>query len=272
MSKTNLIDYAFDVHSQCGQDGILAKLFDLMNIKLGYCVEFGAWDGIRFSNTRSLLTLGWKGLLIETHPARFDELKALYEDRDDVTTVNQAVGLGKDSLDNILAVNGAPTDLDFVSIDIDSNDYYIWESLRQFKPKVVLIETNPYFPIFVEYIQPYDSKHLPLGASPLSLLLLGKSKGYTPVAYVGHDWLFVRDDQLPDIELPSAFEMLIAGGEIRGGEQLSCGVRQDLASGVAGTGFIDVAAEFASLEQKFSFEPGTHVKIRTSLNELQELL
>lgn len=272
MSKVNLIDYASNTYSQCGQDGVLAKLFELMGIERGYCVEFGAWDGIRFSNTRALLKKNWSGVLIETHAARFQELESLYSDREDVVTVNRAIDLYQNSLDDILLQSGAPENLDFMSIDIDGDDYHIWNGLKQFKPKVVLIETNPYLPIFMEYIQPYQSKHLPMGSSILSTLLLGKSKGYTPVAYISHDWLFVRNDQLPHVELPSAFEMVVRGGKIRGNELLSCGDRKELPGGVAGTDFIDVKERFDSICPNFDFEDGTHVQLRINLTELEELL
>lgn len=268
----HLINYASNEYSQCGQDGVLAKLFELMEIDSGYCVEFGAWDGVRFSNTRRLLKAGWSGLLIETNEDRFKDLKSLYQDRSDVSTINRAVGLKKDSLDNILAEAGAPTHLDFMSIDIDGDDYHVWNSLRQFKPKVVLIETNPYFPIFVEYVQPYASKHLPLGCSILSALLLGKDKGYTPVAYVGHDWLFVRNDKMPYVELPTPFEMVVTGGDIKNNELISSGKRKELSTGVAGTDFINVSDKFNSLRQSFVFDQDTHFHVRTSLDELEELL
>jgi hypothetical protein len=41
---------------------------------------------------------------------------------------------------------GVPGDLDLLVIDIDSNDYYIWKVIHNFRSKVVMIEINPYFP------------------------------------------------------------------------------------------------------------------------------
>jgi hypothetical protein len=48
-----LIDFKENIYSQCGQDGIIAKVFEALNIYTGYCVEFGAWDGLYLSITRS---------------------------------------------------------------------------------------------------------------------------------------------------------------------------------------------------------------------------
>ena len=39
-----------------------------------------------------------------------------------------------------------PKDFDFLVIDIDSNDYYVWRAIQSFRPKVVMIECNRSFP------------------------------------------------------------------------------------------------------------------------------
>lgn len=265
------MQFASSTYSQRGQDGILSKLFDLLDIERGYCVEFGAWDGVKFSNTRALTESGWGGVLIETHAARFKELEALYQDRSDVITLNRAIDIGKNSLDSILSECNAPIDLDFVSIDIDGDDYHVWNSIQKFKPKVVLIESNPYFPPFIEFVQSYNSKHLPMGASALSTFLLGEKKGYRAVAYIGQDWLFVRDDLLPDLAFPSYFEMTIKGGVIRGGNKISIGDRKELESGVAGTGFVDLETELNALRHFFTPDEDSHFYIRSSRDELEEL-
>ena len=46
--------YRKNLYSQYGEDGIIAKIFDILDIKSGYVCEFGAWDGIHLSNTYNL--------------------------------------------------------------------------------------------------------------------------------------------------------------------------------------------------------------------------
>lgn len=276
MSKVRLLDFVSDVHSQCGQDGVLAKLFEMMQIDSGYCIEFGAWDGVHLSNTRNLLKTGrWGGCLMELDNNRFHKLNELYKERDDVAIVQRAVGIDKgDSLDDILDSVGAPESPDFLSIDIDSDDYHVWNALERYSPKVVLIENNPYIPFYVEYIQAYKSERMPMGSSALSVFLLGRRKGYTAVAYVGHDWLFVRDDLVQDLDLyiPSYVQMVMEGSEIRNNELLTVGKRLYFPTGLAGDGSIDINAEFtARLKDYFTPDEDSHFKIRTSLRQFEGL-
>ena len=61
-----LTEFAADITSQWGENGVIEKIFDLISVQNQFCVEFGAWDGVHLSNTRPLLVGGdWKGLLIE---------------------------------------------------------------------------------------------------------------------------------------------------------------------------------------------------------------
>src|SRR5688572_31726227 len=44
-----LLDYKSDVTSQCGEDGIIAHVCDVIEPANRYCIEFGAWDGKLYS-------------------------------------------------------------------------------------------------------------------------------------------------------------------------------------------------------------------------------
>jgi hypothetical protein len=76
------------VTSQRGEDGVIAKIFEIAGADNQYCVEFGAWDGKLYSNTWNLLkNNGWSGLQIEASPEKFKELEAEYASEDKVTTL-----------------------------------------------------------------------------------------------------------------------------------------------------------------------------------------
>ena len=58
------------------------------DIAVGIAVEFGAADGVTFSNTRNLfLNHGWGGLLIEANPAEVKKLRAAHVDLPKVKTL-----------------------------------------------------------------------------------------------------------------------------------------------------------------------------------------
>lgn len=66
---------------------------------------------------------------------------------------------------------------DVISIDIDGNDWHVWNSLIKHRPRVVIIEFNPRIPNDVSFVQAANFE-VSEGCSLLSLIELGKSKEY----------------------------------------------------------------------------------------------
>ncbi len=196
-TATVLADHARDVYSQNGEDGILERIFELLGVTDGSCVEFGAWDGIHLSNTRYLIEQGWRGVLIEADPARFPELEANTRQFPGVVCQNRFVGFDPPGdLDTILAGTDLPEDFDLLSIDVDGNDFHIWKSVARYRPKVVVVEINPTIPNHIEFVQARDMA-VQQGNSARSLVQLGREKGYELVATTQCNVLFVRDDLYP---------------------------------------------------------------------------
>jgi hypothetical protein len=90
-----------------------------------------------------------------------------------------------------------PSDLDFLSIDIDSFDLAVWRA-TSYRPKVVLIEINSGIPLGTEYEHVQGSQE---GNSWTSMVKLGWQKGYAPVCHTGNVF-FVRDDLVNRLGLP----------------------------------------------------------------------
>jgi hypothetical protein len=185
--------FARDVTSQSGEDGILERIFDLVPGTDRWCCEFGAWDGKKYSNTYNLIAnKGWHGILIEADARKHKDLLATYAQNDRVTSINKFVRhSGPDTLDHILADTAIPRDFDLLSIDIDGNDYHVWQAVQSFSPKVVIIEFNQTIPNNVEFVQKADPR-INHGNSLLSLVLLGKQKGYELVAVTNLNTIFVQ--------------------------------------------------------------------------------
>ncbi len=188
--------------SQGGEDGVLHEVFRRLDIPVGWFVEFGAWDGVNCSNTLALVQRGWKGVYIEGDPERYKELEqnmALYRDRI-ITLCHFVRADGEDSLDGILASTPIPMDFDLLSIDIDSNDYWVWQSVKQYRPKVVIIEYNCNFHAHECKSIPYTDQpewdgSLFYGASAAALVKLGRSKGYTLIAHTpGLNLIFILNE------------------------------------------------------------------------------
>jgi hypothetical protein len=163
-----------------------------------WCVEFGAWDGLVGSTSRQLiLERNYSAVLIEGNRERFADLQTNYADRKQVITRNQFVGFtAADGLDAILAGTTAPMDFDFLTVDIDGNDYHVWNAVVKYRPKVVMIEFNPTIPPEVSFIQPANP-HLNQGCSVAALVDLGKRKNYELIAVLGVNAFFVTAELFP---------------------------------------------------------------------------
>ena len=196
MSTAPLQNYKKNVFSQFGEDGLVEEIL----LRIGrsveldkWCVEFGAWDGIHLSNTYNLIkNNGYQAVLIEGDQAKYDQLCRNIPS-DDVVKICRFVGLDSDSsLDSILKGTRVPQNFDLLSIDIDGCDFFIFQSLLHFRPKIICIEFNPTIPNEIEFVQPEDFS-IKRGSSAKSLVGLAEGKGYSLVAATTCNVFFVDD-------------------------------------------------------------------------------
>ncbi len=184
-AKPPLGSYARNVYSQFGDDGIIEEVIrrlDQAGLKDGWCVEFGAWDGVHLSNTCNLIrNHGYSAVLIEADRAKYQELCQNLPQENCIKLCRFVEFAGPSSLDSILSETPIPKNFDFLSIDIDGCDIHILDSLEVHRPKLICIEFNPTIPNEVEYVPPRDFgvKH---GSSPKSILAVAERKGYRLVA------------------------------------------------------------------------------------------
>jgi len=199
-----LLAFSKDIYSSGGEDGIIERIFQLIQPEHNFCVEFGALDGKTMSNSCNLIeSKGWCCLFIEADISKFDRLLANYQNNSGVICLNEFVHFeGTNSLDNILQAHSVPYNFDLITIDIDGADYFIWESLVSFRPKIVIIEFNPTIPNDMIFVQSRDIR-VNQGSSLLALILLGKRKGYELICCTGHNAIFCDNSLYSDFEIPS---------------------------------------------------------------------
>lgn len=217
--RKNLNIHEFQVFSQSGQDGIIAEIFRRIGKTNMKFVEFGvgAGGGMQ-NNSMYLLTQDWSGLWIDGSESHFLNIKNKLNHfiaNNKLIVENNYVT--KDNIESILFKNNIPHEFDLLSVDVDGNDYYIWEAITNFQPRVVVIEYNSYFPSEVSWKVDYDSNRvwdeasIEFGASLKALSNLATTKGYELVAcdLTGSDAFFVRKDCALDLfQTPSTPEYL----------------------------------------------------------------
>ncbi|MGO1118545.1 hypothetical protein ACTL6U_07570 [Rhodovibrionaceae bacterium A322] len=191
-----LLDHSHDVVSQFGEDGIFQKLFEIIGTENKWCVEFGAWDGKNLSNTYNLIhNQNWQGVLIEGDKSRFGDLEVTYGDNERAHCFCGAVGFDADNhLESYLGQTDIPKTFDLLSIDIDGNDWHVWESLKNYRPRVVVVEFNPTVPNDVIFVQDKDPE-VNQGCSLMALITLGKRKGYELACATAINGIFVVKEE-----------------------------------------------------------------------------
>lgn len=195
-------------YSQNGEDGIIHAIFSKIGTTNKFFVEFGVEDGME-CNARYLEKKGnWHGLMMDGNPGSQSSVKKEY-----ITAEN---------IEALFAKYRVPAEFDLLSIDIDGNDYWVWKAVRNFRPRVVIVEYNAHIPPGEARTIPYQADFVwdstdYYGASLALLAKLGREKGYTLICTDknGVNAFFVRDDlvrknfiarPLAEIYRPPAFK------------------------------------------------------------------
>jgi len=182
---TWLKDKASNVYTQFGEDGLVATVFARIGETNRQCFEIGAADGLFFSNTLRLRELGWRACLIESDAILYQKLVNTYGQ--DSHCVHSTCS----DLNQPLKDAGFNRQIDFGVIDIDGQDFHMWEALREFQPRVMLVEISTRSPV-----EPPPELGGKGQAGLDAIKALGESKGYTLVAETLCNALFVDNNEL----------------------------------------------------------------------------
>jgi hypothetical protein len=195
----------FKIYSQFGDDGIIQYLINNVDIEEQTFVEFGV-ENYTEANTRFLLVNdNWRGLVIDGSEANIESIKSdeIYW-KYELTAVARFID--KSNINEIIATNNFSGPLGILSIDIDGNDYWVWESIDVVDPAIVIVEYNSVFGKERAVTIAYDAafkrseahpSNLYWGCSLKALCLLAEKKGYVFVGCNsnGNNAYFVRKDK-----------------------------------------------------------------------------
>ncbi len=198
MSNQNLISSNKNVTSEHGEDGVIEQIFKIIGEGSKWCVDLGALNGTHGSNVWTLIKKrGWKGVLIEADQTYFEKLQKEYAQDKDIHCIQAFVSFeGENSLDKIFARTPLPKIFDLFSLDIDGNEYHLWDSMMEYKPRLMVVEFNPTIPNEVHFIQPRDMKVFQ-GTSLKAFIELAKRKGYELVTTNEVNAFFVLKELFP---------------------------------------------------------------------------
>jgi hypothetical protein len=188
-----LADHNKKIYSQNGEDGITLAIFDKIGFTNKKYLEFGATDV--YNNSQVLhVKHGFTGVL--------------WNGSNTVCSYSQIFQefITVENIKELCAKYDVPSEPDFVSIDIDGNDWHVWKEISKVcRPRVLVIEHTGQFGPFEDRVMPYKSDHVwdgtcYAGASINAMYKLGRHLGYSLVCSdnVGVNLFFVRDDLEPE--------------------------------------------------------------------------
>ena len=201
-----LSDAEFKIFSQFGEDGIIEWLVHRLPGIPEKFVEFGVGD-YRESNTHFLLrNRNWRGLILDGGSAPREFLARSHMTwQYDITAVQ--VFITRENIDALIADNGFGGELGLLSVDIDGNDYWVWDAIQSAKPWIAVCEFNALWGDALPLSMPYDAQFMLtkscysrryFGTSIRAIEHLAQRRGYTLLGsnLAGNNAFFVRNDIL----------------------------------------------------------------------------
>jgi hypothetical protein len=202
--------YQTRILSQWGQDGVLDKIFNTIGTTNKYFVEFGSsGTDSGMGNTAQLRRKGFDGLLMDGSE------KPYGEDVNDRRYPVKIEFVKPSNINQLFKKYNVPTEFDLLSIDVDGQDFHIWNNLEGYSPRVVSIEMNYHIDPGFDKVGPCDDDWVwngwfIYGASITALKKLGNKKGYSLVASCTSDAIFVRNDLIKNkfMNVNNEFELV----------------------------------------------------------------
>lgn len=200
-----LTPYGFTAYSQTDEDGILQEIFNRIGTTNRVLIDFGCAQGVECNSTYLILT-GWRGLWMDGSEENVAAVRRSFAQQVEPGDLQaKQAFITTENINSLIESAGLPKEIDLLSIDIDGNDYWVWEALTAVSPRVVAIEYNATFHPPVRIVQEYNPASRwnftnYYGASLQALERLGSKKGYSLVgcSFSGANAFFVRNDLVGD--------------------------------------------------------------------------
>jgi len=207
LTSRKLQDYEFKVFSQWGEDGIIQKLIDSVEIREKTFIEFGV-EHFSESNCRFLMMHdNWSGFVMDGSELNIEACKRSHYYFKYELEARQAF-ITRDNINELLSHSGFGPDLGILSIDLDGVDYWVAQAITGFTPRILIHEYNallgtrkitvPYDPAFERQKKHYSCLYW--GASLGAVTHLANQRGYTLVGTNSAccNAFFVRNDLMTD--------------------------------------------------------------------------
>lgn len=223
-----LSDTGFSIFSESDEDGLLLYIFSKIGFTNKVCVDIGGGAGLMGSNTANLfLHHGFSGLIFEGNNDSAEALRLAYSAQKATRHSPPEViceYVTPKNIDHLITSKGVKGEIDLLSIDIDSIDYWIWDAITVIESNVVVVEVQCILDENESKSVPPDFKETLFetvankrygvynSASLKAFTKLASKKGYSLVAtsQLGFNAFFVKNefvnDCLPEVSVKQALD------------------------------------------------------------------
>jgi len=203
----------FRNYSQFGEDGILWYIFSLIGTTNKKAVEICAGNGKECNTANLAINHGWNVLMAEGDKAKVDFAKEYYAKHPDTFLVPPSIvneWITAENVNDIIKRNRFEGEIDFLAIDVDGIDYWLWKAIDVVTPRIVMVEIQMAWHCMASVTVPYrpdfqckwlDHGHAYCGASLPAFIKLAKEKGYRLIGAnrYGQNPVFMRNDVGKDV-------------------------------------------------------------------------
>jgi hypothetical protein len=208
-SQPKVNETGFRVYSEFEEDGMLLYIFSVIGFKTYTVVEMCCGDGSECMATNLILNHGFKGYLFDGDETNINLAKDFFINKKDCSLYLpnlRNAWITKDNVNDLLRQEGAIGEIDLFSLDMDGNDYWIWDSITEINPRVFICEIQNLIPKdqsltikYNEFASTHTQKGIAIeyrGASLLSMIKISNNRGYKLVAFHRHGFnlIFLRND------------------------------------------------------------------------------
>ena len=183
----DLSEIEWSVFSQFGEDGILNWLISFFPDIPKIFVEIGVGDYSECNSKLLLEGYGWRGHIFEGDTKSINRIKNSKELWKKNIDINNTF-VDKENIDELLNERVKEKEIGILSLDIDGNDFWVWEKINYIKPRIFICEFNSFFGDLLPLSIPYKKDFIRskahysnqyFGASIDAMIKLSESKGYT---------------------------------------------------------------------------------------------
>jgi hypothetical protein len=208
--SSNFTQQQLNIFTIANEDGLLLDIFTKIGTANKYFIDIGSNDCINSNCANLAFHHHWNGLFIDGNSQILNRGNYIYQQYFKLAIskfkFTQAI-VTTQNINSILSNNSCPKEPDLLCIDLDGNDYHIWNAIDVISPRVVLVEVQVEKGN-TEYVPPYSTEFeiyeddTPKGSSPLSMVQLANKKNYQLVAVNNgcYNLFFVRADCMKNLK------------------------------------------------------------------------